>query len=725
MNNIFPRELFSLANDPYVDLGNISGIETPLPKSQDFQDPYQPNHPGQDRETVDADSDPLQKRDISTGESGRDLSARLAVDEGMVRDGSGDRFLDAVADSSLTTEGSWAMVPMVLETKITANDGATLDSFGNQLSLDGNTMLVGSSTDDDNGLSSGSAYIFERVSGVWTQTAKLIASDGAAGDWFGDVLELDGNTALIGAWRDNLSKGSAYIFEKVGEAWTQTAKLTASDGVAGDLFGFPAIDDNTIMIGSPYDDDKGANSGSVDIFEKIGGIWAEKGKIYASDTTVGDNFGRYINIEGNQAIIGAESADGNEEGSGVAYIFERINGVWQQTARLTASDGETGDSFSRAVKIDGNTALIGAYGNDQDKGAAYIFEKVAGEWVETAKLTASDGAAGDLFGRSLTIEGGVVVVAARNDDDNGKDSGSVYLYEKINGFWTEIDKLVPGDGAAGDNFGKRVDLDGNTLAVGAVFDDDKVLDSGSVYIYHLDRAGNSVRDARNIGQLDGASTPQTFSDWLGAEDSRDFYRFELLSSSHFDLHLDGLSANANVFLYDSSKRQIASSRNPSNRSESISTTLAAGSYYVLARSADQVSTDYQLTLSAQSSILAPFPVASGNNFGVGEVDTLLGSSGRDTFVLGDGDRVYYDDGDPLTKGEQDYALILDFNAREDVIQLQGSADLYRLDFFPSSLGAIDAVLSYDPDVTARAETIGLLSNVSEFLSLSDPAFTFV
>jgi hypothetical protein len=638
--------LFLLASDPRVDLSSAPRAETPIPKNRGFEDGYKLNDTEAASKTVAVDSDPPKASDISIRDKGYDpalsstmatdgkkddnshdidgygLSVQLTLGDGAVSDGFGDRSMESIADASLKTEGSWAMVPLVLETKITANDGATQDSFGAQLSLDGNTMLVGARNDDDNGVDSGSAYIFEQVNGVWTQIAKLTASDGAAGDVFGDVLELDGHTALIGAFDDDQKKGSAYIFEKVGEVWTQTAKLTASDGAVGDKFGFPAIDDNTIMIGSIFDDDKGKDSGSVDIFEKIGGIWTEKGKIYASDTTSGDSFGRYINIEGNRAIIGAVGADGREESSGATYIFEKNNGVWQQIARLTASDGQTGDLFGRTVKIDGNTALIGAYGNDQDKGAAYIFEKVAGEWIETAKLTASDGVAGDLFGRSLTIEGDVVVVAARNNDDNGNNSGSVYLYEKINGFWTEITKILPSDGAAGDYFGKRVDLDGNTLGVGAYLDDDKVLDSGSVYVYHLDRAGNSVRDARNIGQLDGTSTPQTFSDWLGAEDSRDFYRFKVLNTSNFELHLDGLSANANVFLGDDRGNLIASSRDPGNLSESISTTLAAGSYYVLARSADQVSTDYQLTLSVQSSMLAPFPVASGNNFGVGEVETI-------------------------------------------------------------------------------------------------------
>ena len=116
---------------------------------------------------------------------------------------------------------------------------------------------------------------------------------------------------------------------------------------------------------------------------------------------------------------------------------------------------------------------------------------------------------------------------------------------------------------------------------------------------------------------------------------------------------------------------------------------------------------------------------SGVGFGAGEVDTLTGAAGGDTFVLADATRVYYSDGDPLTLGDSDYALITDFNISEDTIQLKGSADLYSLDFFTSSTGTIDALLIYDPGVTARGEAIGILQNASTDLTISSEGFSFV
>jgi Ca2+-binding RTX toxin-like protein len=121
------------------------------------------------------------------------------------------------------------------------------------------------------------------------------------------------------------------------------------------------------------------------------------------------------------------------------------------------------------------------------------------------------------------------------------------------------------------------------------------------------------------------------------------------------------------------------------------------------------------------------PLIAGGRvgFGAGEVDTFIGGAGKDTFILGDATRVYYEDGDPLTTGESDYAAIADFNPDRDVIQLKGSADVYNLDFFTTGEGRIDAALLFDAGVTAREELIGILQNVSPELNLTVPAFTFV
>jgi len=135
--------------------------------------------------------------------------------------------------------------------KITASDGQAYDCFGQNVSLDGNTLLVGAAQDDDNGLDSGSAYIFNNTNGVWTEKAKLKPKDGRAGDLFGDTIRLNSNTAFVGSW--NRGPGSVYIFNQGRSGWMQTAKLRSSDGKQGDRFGtsFDSTDSGTLLIGGP------------------------------------------------------------------------------------------------------------------------------------------------------------------------------------------------------------------------------------------------------------------------------------------------------------------------------------------------------------------------------------------------------------------------------------------------------------------------------------------
>jgi len=416
--------------------------------------------------------------------------------------------------------------------KITASDGQAYDSFGQNVSLDGNTLLVGAARDDDNGLDSGSAYIFNNINGVWTERAKLKPKDGRAGDLFGDTIRLNGSRAFVGSWKRG--SGAVYIFRESGGLWTQTVKLRPSDGKQGDRFGssFDSTDSGTILIGASSSDQKGLDSGCVYVYNVVNGIWTETGKIYASDPSPGALFGRYIDIDGNQAVIGAVKSNASQPNSGSVYIYENLNGIWTETAKLSASDGKNGDEFGTPAAIEGNTIVVGASESGGTKGAAYVFEKVNGKWQETAKLTANDGQVGEEFGTSVTISNNTIAVSPRHDDDRGADSGSVYIFQKINGVWTQVYKLTAIDGKAGDVFGKRVVIDGDTLAVSAFQDDNEVPpvpDSGSVYLYSLSSllsnpdsltgikpkdtlTGGASNDNLFGGVDDAQFSPQTFSD---------------------------------------------------------------------------------------------------------------------------------------------------------------------------------------------------------------------
>eukprot|EP00740_Mantoniella_antarctica_P009976 CAMPEP_0181370292 /NCGR_PEP_ID=MMETSP1106-20121128/13334_1 /TAXON_ID=81844 /ORGANISM="Mantoniella antarctica, Strain SL-175" /LENGTH=475 /DNA_ID=CAMNT_0023487047 /DNA_START=12 /DNA_END=1436 /DNA_ORIENTATION=+ len=339
-----------------------------------------------------------------------------------------------------------------------------------------------------------------------TQIAKLVASDGAAYSDFGISLAIDGDTMVIGAWYR--ASGSAYVFTRnpgsLTAGWTQRAKLLASDGAGGDYFGVSvALCGDTIVVGAYGDDDKGPTSGSAYIFTRdvagsLAAGWTQRVKLLASDGAAGDQFGMSVAIDGDTTVIGADHGDGHMGStSGSAYVFTRdvagsLSANWVQRAKLLPSDGVVDARFGRRVAIDGDTLVIGSDGDDDKgskSGSAYVYSRnIAGSltasWTQRAKLLASDGAAGDYFGVSVALDGDTMVIGAVLDDDKGISSGSVYIYTRdvagsLTASWTQRAKLRAPDGAAGDRFGYSLDLDGDTMVIGAEHDDDKGSQSGS------------------------------------------------------------------------------------------------------------------------------------------------------------------------------------------------------------------------------------------------------
>ena len=190
----------------------------------------------------------------------------------------------------------------------------------------GDTAVVGAEGDDDNGAYSGSAYVFVRSGSVWTEEAKLTASDGAAVDYFGVSVSVSGDTAVVGAWSGDgivADSGSAYVFVRSGTTWSEQAELTASDGAADDWFGFAvSVSGDTAVVGADYDDDNGMNSGSAYVFVRSGTTWTEQAKLTASDGAATDVFGRSVSVSGDAAVLGARLDDDNGTDSGSAYVFD-------------------------------------------------------------------------------------------------------------------------------------------------------------------------------------------------------------------------------------------------------------------------------------------------------------------------------------------------------------------------------------------------------------------
>ena len=286
------------------------------------------------------------------------------------------------SDSSAVREGVCQYWPADQVSKLLAiGDAAAYDSFGEAVSISGDTAVIGAYGDDDVALGSGSTYIFTLSGSNWSQQAKLTAGDAAAYDSFGEAVSISGDTAVIGAPRDDdggSNSGSAYIFTRSGSTWSQQAKLTASDAAANDHFGYSvSISSDTTVVGAYWNDDAGSDSGSAYVFTRSGSTWSQQAKLTASDAAANDLFGGDVSVSGDTAVIGAQGDADAGSSSGSAYVFTRSGSTWTQRAKLNASDAAASDLFGRAVSISGETALVGAYLNDDagnDSGSAYIFE---------------------------------------------------------------------------------------------------------------------------------------------------------------------------------------------------------------------------------------------------------------------------------------------------------------------------------------------------------------
>ena len=219
----------------------------------------------------------------------------------------------------------------------------------------------------------------------------------------------------------------------LAQSQTEVAKLTASDAAAFDFFGESvSISGDTALVGAPLDDDAGSDSGSASVFVRSGTTWTQQAKLTAGDAAALDQFGESVSISGDTAVVGAFGDDDAGVNSGSAYVFVRSGTTWTQQAKLTASDAAAGDQFGRSVSISGDTALVGAVGDDDagsDSGSAYVFVRSGTTWTQQSKLTAGDAAAFDFFGFSVSISGDTVLVGAQGDDDAGTASGSAYIFE--------------------------------------------------------------------------------------------------------------------------------------------------------------------------------------------------------------------------------------------------------------------------------------------------------
>lgn len=374
------------------------------------------------------------------------------------------------------------------EVKLLASDGGQGDYFGgvsgNGLAISGDYAVVGANGAGPSGTMSGAVYIFHNDGGGWHEQQKLTASDGDTSDNFGYSVAVSDNNVIVGAHYGDgnvIDSGTAYIYHFDGSRWVERQKLVASDGAVFDRFGqYVSISGDYAIVGAPAATTGIPLTGAAYIYHYNGTSWVEAQKLMATDRAMSDNFGNMVSISGDHAIIGAQLDNDNGFASGSAYIFHYDGTNWLEQQKLLASDGDAEDRFGSAVSISGHYAIVGAFlGNGlvADSGSAYIFHFDGVNWVEQQKLRAYDGLLNDRFGNSVSISGANVIV-------NGNVSnGAAYVYHYDGNVWRAAEKLVASDVASADWFGDSVAISGNMAIVGASADDDNGEMSGSAYLY--------------------------------------------------------------------------------------------------------------------------------------------------------------------------------------------------------------------------------------------------
>jgi trimeric autotransporter adhesin len=375
--------------------------------------------------------------------------------------------------------------PVIQQARLTASDGAAGDMLGTAtaISADGTTIVAGSPGATINGHSAqGAVYVFAKPATGWqnaTQTAKLTASGGAAGDLLGGFGNQGANSVAVSATGATIVAGAAgayngapgavYVFTRPSTGWhnqTQAAKLTASHGGPTDNLGASvAISGNVIASGAPEATVNGQQiQGAVYIFTKPSGGWCNEtqaAKLTAANGAQGDYLGDAVGISGPIVVAGFGATVNGNQGQGAGYVFTKPGTGWHnetQTAKLTASDGAAGDGLGTSVAISGTVILLGAPNAGQNQGAAYVFTKPGTGWhneTQTAKLTTAPGGAG-LLGAYVALSGPLAAASANN---------AIYLFAKPGTGWHNETQTA--EATSSDFLGYTANLAGHTLVAGS------------------------------------------------------------------------------------------------------------------------------------------------------------------------------------------------------------------------------------------------------------------
>ena len=358
-------------------------------------------------------------------------------------------------------------------------------SFGKAVGISGDQALIASSLPNVN-----SVWIMQQAGDVWGQEGEILALQEQVSQVFGHSLAVDGDAAVVGglsySYNGATNGGIAYAYQRSGDSWAGVATLTPDDIQGQDEFGISVgIDGDLIIAGSHKDDDRATDAGAAYIFRQNGGSWIQEAKLHPTDSTENVRLGWSVSVSGDYAIAGAPFELNGIGIQGTAYIFERTSeNEWAQAARLDAINPSLAEGFGWDVVINGDVAMVGANGahgtNSEDgsiPGAVYVYNRIEGVWTFMQKLLASDGASSDQFGGSVDFEGNCAVIGAFNGE-------KAYLFKNNGTMWQEAAILTSTLDETNTGYGFDVSTSGGNVIVGTLGLFIPEMGGGGAYLYN-------------------------------------------------------------------------------------------------------------------------------------------------------------------------------------------------------------------------------------------------
>jgi hypothetical protein len=346
------------------------------------------------------------------------------------------------------------------------------------------------------------------------------------------------------------SPQGAYVFVRSGVSWSQQQKLAGADTVDRDGFGWSvAVIGNTAVVGAPYKSGTASQAGAAYVFARSGAVWSQQQKLTASDAAGGALLGWSVAVSGETAVVGAYGDDDAGHASGSAYVFVRSSGAWSQQQKLTASDPAALSAFGASVSVSGNTVAVGSPAADSEAGAAYVFSRSGSLWTQQQKLIASDFAILDVFGYSVAVDGEKTLVGSPGHTAAAGSPGAAYVYEpssSLAAVWVGLKN----SGDVGTNFDLRAEVLRNGSVIGSGQIDNVSGGTGSDFGHAILRSIDLALP--NPAALSGDTLSIRILVRIGATGHRSgtarLWYGDAQANSHFDATVNGVTAD--YFLRD-------------------------------------------------------------------------------------------------------------------------------------------------------------------------------